>query len=30
MSRHADVMHSGIDTAICYIVACVLTMWGEA
>jgi MFS family permease len=26
MSRHASVMHSGIDTAICYIVACVLTI----
>jgi MFS family permease len=26
MSRHADVMRSGIDTAICYIVACALTI----
>jgi ACS family glucarate transporter-like MFS transporter len=26
MSRHADVMHSGIDTAICYLVACALTI----
>jgi ACS family glucarate transporter-like MFS transporter len=26
MSRHADVMHSGIDTAICYLVACGLTI----
>ena len=26
MSRHADVMHSGVDTAICYILACGLTI----
>ena len=26
MSRHIDVMHSGVYTAICYIVACVLTI----
>jgi ACS family glucarate transporter-like MFS transporter len=26
MSRHADVMHSGIDTAICYMLACVMTI----
>ena len=26
MSRHVSVMHSGIDTAICYILACVLTI----
>jgi MFS family permease len=26
MSRHVDVMHGGIYTALCYIVACVLTI----